>query len=48
MQRVTVNVGVTLYAPIGDGKDYTGGDILDVPQCTADDWSRRGWVTITP
>lgn len=47
--RVEVCDGVSLTNPIGDGKDYRGGAILDVSEGKAAAWMKLGWVKeITP
>jgi len=42
--QVEVCDGVSLTNPIGDGKDYRGGAILDVSEGKAAAWIARGWV----
>jgi len=42
--RVEVCNGVSLTNPIGDGKDYRGGAILELSDGRAELWMKRGWV----
>lgn len=42
--KVTVCEGVTLSNPIGDHRDYHGGDVLEIPDGRAANWIRKGWV----
>lgn len=49
--QVEVCDGISLTNPIGDGKDYRGGAIVDVSEGRAAAWIARGWVkviTLTP
>lgn len=45
MQMVVLE-GVTLVKPLADGRDYTAGDLIDLPASVAEDWHRRGWVRV--
>lgn len=47
--RVEVCTGVTLSNPVGDGRDYRDGAIVDVSEGKAAAWIKLGWVkVITP
>lgn len=43
-RRVRVNPDLLLVNPIGDGKDYGGGEFFECPPCVAKGLIRRGWV----
>lgn len=44
--RMVVVEGITLTKPLADGKDYSAGDMIELEASVAEDWMRRGWVTI--
>jgi hypothetical protein len=44
--RMVVMEGVTLVKPLADGKDYSGGDVIELQEAVAQDWQRRGWVGV--
>jgi hypothetical protein len=46
--QMMVAEGVILVKPLTDGKDYSGGDRIDLEAGVALDWHRRGWVVPAP
>lgn len=44
MPTMCVTQGVTLTNPFGDGRDYMGGESIDLPPEKAEQWQRWGWV----
>lgn len=45
--RMQVSEDVTLYNPLGDGRDYSAGMEIELPAEVAREWERRGWVRPT-
>jgi hypothetical protein len=46
--QMVVAENVTLTKPLADGKDYAAGDVIELEASVAEDWMRRGWVTVPP
>lgn len=44
MPKMCVTDGVTLSSPFGDGRDYSGGDLIDLSPEKAEQWQGWGWV----
>lgn len=42
--QMIVSENVTLFNPLGDGRDLSAGAEIDLPLEVAMDWECRGWV----